>query len=160
MHGEIDIMEAVNQAVSGNLMALHTTEGCTMENVRRQLTGTPGQADCHNATNHNTGCTVTGPPSTYGADFNAGGGGIVALEWRTEGIRVWVFRRDDQEAAVKTMPGTGSPVPDPSTWGLPLADFPATRCDVDRHFRNQSIVVNIDLCGVLVESVWEESGCK
>ncbi|KAL1841360.1 hypothetical protein VTJ49DRAFT_7140 [Mycothermus thermophilus] len=158
-NGEIDIMEAVNQATTGNLMALHTTEGCTMENVRRELTGVPGQGDCHNATNYNTGCTVTGPPATYGAEFNRGGGGIVALEWRREGIRVWVFPRGSASAVTK-LPGIGDGAPDPSTWGTPLADFPATRCDMDKHFRNQSIIVNIDLCGYFTEAVWESSGCS
>ncbi len=49
---------------------------------------------------------------------------------------------------------------DPSSWGVPMADFPGTKCDVGSHFRNQSIVVNIDLCGVLTEALWEGSGCS
>lgn len=30
-----------------------------------------------------------------------------------------------------------------------MADFPSTHCDIPSHFRNQSIIVNIDLCGEL-----------
>jgi hypothetical protein len=37
--------------------------------------------------------------------------------------------------------------PDPSSWGPALADFPSTHCDIPSHFSNQSIIVNIDLCG-------------
>ncbi|GAB1314928.1 hypothetical protein MFIFM68171_05138 [Madurella fahalii] len=168
VNGEIDIMEAVNQASTGNLVALHTTAGCTMENVRREMTGTPGQGDCHNETNHNTGCTVTGAPATYGPEFNAAGGGIVALEWRNEGIRAWVFGRGQgqgqgQGRGLTALPPAGGngvvEAPDPSAWGPPLADFPSTSCDVGRHFRNQGIVVNIDLCGYLTEAVYASSGC-
>jgi hypothetical protein len=140
------------------MVALHTTAGCTMENIRREMTGAAGQADCHNATNGNTGCVVNGPPATFGKEFNDAGGGLVALEWRNEGIRTWVFARD--KAPLK-LDGTtaANTKPDPSTWGPPLADFPSTTCDVAAHFRNQSIIVNIDLCGYLTEAVWGSSGC-
>ncbi|KAK4250711.1 glycoside hydrolase [Corynascus novoguineensis] len=160
-HGEIDLMEAVNEATTGNLVALHTTAGCTMADVRRDMAGAAGQADCHNATNSNAGCNVRGQPATYGPDFNTRGGGVVALEWRTEGIRVWVFPRG-ADTGVTTLPvqGDDEGAPDPSVWGPPLADFPATSCDISSHFRNQSIVVNIDLCGYLTEAVWESSGCS
>ncbi|KAH6626879.1 glycoside hydrolase family 16 protein [Chaetomium sp. MPI-SDFR-AT-0129] len=160
-NGEIDLMESVNQATSGtNLVALHTTDSCDMTNIRRDMAGTAGQGDCHNTTNANTGCTVTGPPATYGPDFNAAGGGVVALEWRVEGIRVWVFPRSGGKSSGGITAVPAGKTPDPSVWGQPLADFPATNCDVGSHFRNQSIVVNIDLCGYLTEAVWEDSGCS
>ncbi|KAK3308164.1 glycoside hydrolase family 16 protein [Chaetomium strumarium] len=164
-HGEIDIMEAVNQANSGNMVALHTTAGCDMSDIRRSMTGTAGQGDCHNATNSNTGCIVLATsPATYGPAFNAAGGGIVALEWRNEGIRVWVFSRNGAGAqGLTALPAAGETMlqgPDTQTWGPPLADFPATNCDMARHFRNQSIIVNIDLCGYLTEARWADSGCS
>jgi hypothetical protein len=152
-------MEAVNQASNGNLVALHTTDGCTMSDVRRNMSGIAGQGDCHNATNSNTGCTVTGAPSTYGPEFNAAGGGIVALEWRNEGIRQWIFPRNGDKGLTALPASTGA-APDPSTWGPPLADFPSTSCDIGNHFRNQSIIVNIDLCGYFTEAIWANSGCK
>jgi hypothetical protein len=161
-------MEAVNQATTGNMVALHTTAGCDMSDIRRSMTGTAGQGDCHNATNGNTGCNVlaTSSPATYGPDFNAAGGGIVALEWRNEGIRVWVFPRNGGGVGTQgltALPAAGETTllqgPDTQTWGPPLADFPATNCDVARHFRNQSIIVNIDLCGYLTEARWADSGC-
>lgn len=159
-NGEIDIMEAVNQATSGNMVALHTTDDCTMSDVRREMSGVAGQGDCHNATNYNTGCNVSAAPATYGPEFNAAGGGIVAMEWRTEGIRVWVFSRGNGTGSGRGSPFPAQGVPDPSTWGSPLADFPATSCDMGSHFRNQSIIVNIDLCGYLTNAVWESSGCR
>jgi hypothetical protein len=85
-------MEAVNQATTGNSMTLHTSSDCDMS-VKREMVGTASYTDCNNATNSNAGCGVRGTNSTYGSEFNSAGGGIMALEWRTEGIRMWQFNR-------------------------------------------------------------------
>ena len=79
------------------------------------------------------------------------------MEWRTDGIRTWFFPRSQIPSDVPTST-SNSTVPDPSTWGEALADFPNTNCDIDSHFKNQSIVANIDLCGSLAgaESVYSE----
>lgn len=66
---------------------------------------------------------------------------VYAVELRNAGIRIWSFLRG-------AIPGDiTSGAPDPSAWDLPLADFPSTDCGVASHFRNLSIVANIDLCG-------------
>ncbi|KAL2010734.1 hypothetical protein VTN00DRAFT_6541 [Thermoascus crustaceus] len=143
-NGEIDIMEANNAATAGNQMTLHTTEGCEM-NVKRKEQGTVLQKDCFNGTNSNAGCGVQGQPSTYGPEFNANGGGVYATELRKEGIRVWFFPRSSIPSDISNPNAS----PDPSTWGTALADFPSTNCDIQSHFRNQSIIANIDLCGQL-----------
>lgn len=75
MNGEIDILEATNEASNGNAVTLHTTEGCKM-NVKRKETGSPIFKDCGNNTHSNAGCSVQGGPSTYGQAFNQGGGGV------------------------------------------------------------------------------------
>ena len=135
-------------------MALHTSAGCNMS-ASRLMTGSAGQYDCHNLVNSNTGCTVYAPaPATYGAAFNDAGGGVMALELRNEGIRIWQFFRSG--IPVDVLAGS----PDPSTWGPALADYPGTSCDIGRHFRNQSIIANIDLCGDFVNSNYATSGCK
>ncbi|KAI1639680.1 concanavalin A-like lectin/glucanase domain-containing protein [Biscogniauxia mediterranea] len=152
-HGEIDVMEAVNQATDGNQMTLHTTSGCTMGGVRRKMTGSATQGSCNNATNDNAGCGVLGGVDSYGAAYNDATGGVMALEWRDEGIRMWEFARGGipDDIAAQT--------PDPSTWGTATADFPNTDCDIGSHFTNQSIIVNIDLCGQWAGNVYAESGC-
>lgn len=50
---------------------------------------------------------------------------------------------------------------DPSSWGTALADFPNTNCDIGSHFRNQSIIANIDLCGDWAgnAAVYTADGC-
>lgn len=153
-NGEIDIMEASNQGTSGNSAALHTNSGCDMSG-KRIMTGKAGYSDCNNATNDNAGCTVTGDsPASYGAALNEAGGALMAVEWRDAGIRIWQFARD----AIPS-DATGA-TPDPSTWGTPMADYPNTNCDIGSHFKNQSIIVNIDLCGDMLASSYGDSGCK
>lgn len=83
-NGEIDVLEAVNGATTGNLMALHTSKGCKMDQ-KREETGKVITKDCYSGTNTNTGCGVQGPQETYGQALNANGGGVYAMEWRSEG---------------------------------------------------------------------------
>ena len=64
-HGEIDVVEAVNQATAGNQMTLHTSSGCTMKNVKRKETGTVLTTNCLNSTDDNAGCGVQGVVDTY-----------------------------------------------------------------------------------------------
>lgn len=154
-NGEIDIMEAVNMGNTGNAVTLHTTQGCQIgKKRRRKQTGTASSYDCWNATNGNQGCGVTGETWTYGKDFNDIGGGVYAVEIRPQGIRAWMFRRENVPSDVPTLEkqssqslSPSSMVPDPSSWGTPLADFPNLECDIEKHFRNMSIIINISLCG-------------
>ncbi|KAJ6164006.1 hypothetical protein N7470_002678 [Penicillium chermesinum] len=132
-NGEIDILETTNEGSRGNAVTLHTTDGCKMD-VKRKQTGSALYKDCGNTTHSNAGCSVEGDPSTYGREFNQRGGGVYALELRAEGV--------------PDISSAGSS-PNPSNWGTALADFPNTNCDISSHFRNQSIIANIDLCGDL-----------
>ncbi|GAB7348803.1 hypothetical protein MBLNU459_g7521t2 [Dothideomycetes sp. NU459] len=142
-NGEIDVMEAVEQGNKGNQMTLHTSEGCTMKDKRKE-TGTVVDTNCWNGTDDNAGCGVQGAVDTYGEAFNDNGGGVYAMELRDAGIRVWFFNRDSIPGDLASDNDTS---PDPSSWGTALADFPSTDCDISSHFRNQSIIANIDLCG-------------
>lgn len=84
-HGEIDVVEAVNTAITGNQVTLHTARGCTM-NVKRKQAGTGLEKDCFNATRNNAGCGVEGPPDTYGEPLNVKGGGVSVAG----GLSYWV----------------------------------------------------------------------
>ncbi|ROV90091.1 hypothetical protein VMCG_09758 [Cytospora schulzeri] len=139
-HGEIDVMEAVNNATSGNQVTLHTKSGCKMDHKRKQ-TGTAVHKNCYWAANNEAGCGVLGETSTFGQDYNTIGGGVTAVEWRKAGIRVWQFERNSIPDDISNNS------PDPNSWGKALADFPDTGCDIGSHFKNQSIIINIDLCG-------------
>ncbi|OAA40025.1 Concanavalin A-like lectin/glucanase [Metarhizium rileyi] len=152
-HGEIDIMESINQGTAGNAMTLHTTGSCSM-GVKRKQTGEAEKENCHHSASSNAGCGVKESPSTFGQKLNDAGGSVLAVEWRTAGIRMWQFARSAIPSDIT------SKKPDPMTWGSAAADFPSTECDIDSHFRNNSIIVNIDLCGDLVYGSWEKSGCS
>ncbi|KAJ5177256.1 CAZyme family GH16 [Penicillium canariense] len=141
-NGEIDILESHNHGSHGNEMSLHTTAGCSMD-VARMHSGTTLSDTCDISSTANAGCTVVGGPATYGEAFNSNGGGIYTLELRDAGIRIWFFPRSLAPSDLNNAS------PDPSTWGTPLADFPSTNCDIASHFRNLSIIANIDLCGEL-----------
>ncbi|KAF2993411.1 hypothetical protein E8E14_000877 [Neopestalotiopsis sp. 37M] len=151
-NGEIDVMEAVNLTTSGNQMTLHTSSDCNMD-AKRKMSGASTQTDCDHSVNSNAGCGVLGSASSYGTGFNKQGGGIMAMEWRSEGIRMWQFARDSIPNDITKKS------PDPSTWGTAAADFPNTDCSISSHFKNQSIIANIDLCGDWAGNVYESSGC-
>ncbi|KAL2827234.1 concanavalin A-like lectin/glucanase domain-containing protein [Aspergillus cavernicola] len=162
-NGEIDVLEAVNNGTMGNMVSLHTTEGCKMD-VERKQTGSAGfNIGCDQGV---SGCGVMGGPETFGEEMNRNEGGIYALELRPDGIRTWFFARasipPDLIADEHTSSRSKSSSPDPSTWGPALADFPGTNCDTLSHFRNLSIIVNIDLCGEYagdLEVYKEQFGC-
>ena len=118
------------------------------------MTGSSLQGSCYNGTNSNAGCGVDGPTDSFGEAYNAADGGIVAMEWRDAGIRMWQFGRDAVPEDITNKS------PDPSTWGEASADFPNTDCSISSHFRNQSIIANIDLCGQYAGGVYAQSGCK
>ncbi|QIW98873.1 hypothetical protein AMS68_004391 [Peltaster fructicola] len=136
--GEIDIMETVNQG-GPNQMTLHTSSGCSMGGQRNQ-TGTTLTTDCYVRSDSNGSCAVMGSATSAGQAFNGVGGGVYALEWRSEGIRMWFFERSNIPANI------GSP--DPSSWPAASADFPNTNCDIGSHFNDLHIITNIALCGV------------
>lgn len=85
-NGEIDVIEAVNTATTGNQISLHTTKGCTM-NVRRKGTGKILTKDCFNGTDGNVGCGVQGPVDTYGEALNDKGGAVCVKE--SHSIPTW-----------------------------------------------------------------------
>jgi hypothetical protein len=97
--GEIDVMEAVNQATTGNAMTLHSTDNCQMD-VKRKETGTVSATNCYNGTDNNAGCGVQGDAATYGSALNAAGGAVMAMELRSAGIRMWQFARSSIPADV------------------------------------------------------------
>ena len=142
MNGEIDVLETTNVGSHGNEVSIHTTNGCSMD-VKRKQTGQAIFKNCDSATGGNSGCGVIGDENSYGEAMNNRGGGVYALELRDAGIRAWFFPSGTVPADIT------AENPDPSTWGIALADFPSTKCDIASHFRNLSIIVNIDLCGEL-----------
>lgn len=86
------------------------------------------------------GCNYV-PPSTdtssYGDSFNAIGGGVYALLWEETTLQVWHFPRGS------VPPDVDSQSPDPSGWGTPQALFGTSSCDIEEHFADMTIVLDL-----------------
>ncbi|KAL1843027.1 hypothetical protein VTJ49DRAFT_3341 [Mycothermus thermophilus] len=93
--GEIDILEGVHGELH-NTVTLHTGAGCVVPCTGDAVESTQLlRADCFG----HMGCTQkTRVPGSYGAGFNAVGGGVYALEWTDQAIRVWFFPRGSEKA--------------------------------------------------------------
>ncbi|PGH05343.1 hypothetical protein AJ79_06812 [Helicocarpus griseus UAMH5409] len=152
-NGEIDIIEGVHEQ-SGNLMALHTRSGCSINNGG--FTGNLQTPNCDvNAPGQspNTGCTITSSDGrSYGRGFNANGGGVYATEISASAVTIWFFPRN-------AIPGDiGAGTPNPGAWPTPMAKFQGA-CDISSHIRRQNIVFDTTFCGDWAGNVWSTSSC-
>ncbi|KAL2122692.1 hypothetical protein VTJ04DRAFT_3147 [Mycothermus thermophilus] len=93
--GEIDIIEGVHNQLF-DMVTLHTGPGCLVRDTGGARPGTVlMRQDCEGF----MGCSQwTETPNTYGAQFNANGGGVFAMEWTSRHIKVWFFPRNDAVA--------------------------------------------------------------
>ncbi|KAI4197454.1 MAG: hypothetical protein LQ350_005893 [Teloschistes chrysophthalmus] len=137
--GEIDIIEGVNTG-NQNQMTMHTSGGCS-------LAGNNCQGSL--------GCPVKPTQSNnYGTGLNNAGGGVYAMEWTSSIINIWYFPRDHG------LPSDSlGPNPDPSQWGPATASFAGgAGCDIDQHFRDNSIIFDTTFCGDWAGGVWGQDG--
>ncbi|KAH9942430.1 concanavalin A-like lectin/glucanase domain-containing protein [Epithele typhae] len=159
--GEIDIIEGVN-VNTANLVTLHTTPGCSMNNDRT-MSGTVLSNDCDAAHNFNQGCGVSASqPGTYGPPFNAAGGGwFVMSRSRANGIKLWFWSRTDSSVPPEVAAGNASATISPKlTWGIPDADFPlGSNCAYDAFFNAHSLVFDLTFCGDWAGSGYGAAGC-
>ncbi|EEY18309.1 mixed-linked glucanase [Verticillium alfalfae VaMs.102] len=154
--GEIDIIEGANLATR-NLMSGHTSTGCTLPPAAGQVLGQPTTTDCLSpGTNNNAGCGYAADPlnqASYGDAFNAVGGGVYAMEWTEDDIKIWHWSRQNIPADIINKR------PTPETWGLPSALFGGDSCDTDKHFANMSIVLQTNFCGDYAGAEWQNGQC-
>ncbi|KEY74214.1 hypothetical protein S7711_00370 [Stachybotrys chartarum IBT 7711] len=151
--GEIDIIEGGNTATINSISA-HTGDGCSQDSSAHQLAGGLLRNEACAVGNDNVGCGFYPPrsdTSSYGDGFNAAGGGVYAMLWDSDHIRVWHFGRNE-------VPGDiNSKEPEPDNWGMPQAVFGGSSCDVDSHFSNMNLVININFCGDYASAIWGHS---
>lgn len=153
--GEIDIIEGVND-YSYNTYSIHTTEGCTVPskpNMSGKFTLQNNLAtNCASDATNNLGCGVTSTKGgDFGVEYNKNGGGVHAMYWsETDGISSYFFPK----GSVPDDISSGSP--DPSSWGQPMAHWPATNCDMSKYFYNHVVVFTNTVCGDWAgsSSVW------
>ncbi|KAM0563513.1 hypothetical protein ACHAPJ_001234 [Fusarium lateritium] len=150
--GEIDILEGANLAYN-NIMTGHTAEGCMLDPADENLfSGERLSLDCGVGMD-NVGCGFNPPESdksSYGDAFNAIGGGVYAMEWDSEYIKIWHFPRGSIPADIEAKK------PDPKKWGLPQSLFGGSKCNVDEYFKDFKLVLNINFCGDYGEGTWTD----
>jgi hypothetical protein len=137
--GELDIIEGVNTAYN-NIISGHTADGCVQDSsINGQYTGDMQTMQCA-VGSENIGCGFTPPASdtsSYGDGFNAVGGGVYAVQWDSQHLKVWHFPRGAIPVDI------ADKQPDPDGWGPPEAIFGGSSCDVDSFWKNMKLVINI-----------------
>jgi hypothetical protein len=104
------------------------------------------------------GCNANDPRSnSFGSGFNNNGGGVYAMEWTRDHVRLWFFPRGSIPNGANGPLGSS---PKPSAWGIPTTSFEAESCDFDAHIKKQHIIVDTTFCGDWAAGTWESSGCK
>lgn len=114
---------------------MHTSTNCTVAGTGE--TGTLITNNCYvdaMGQPSNSGCAVTSTSTkSYGTGFNTGQGGVYAMEWTSDAIKIWFFPRGSIPASID------SGLPDTSTFGTPTANFQGS-CNIDSHFADHRIV--------------------
>ena len=157
-HGEIDILEGANDQAT-QLSALHTAGTCSIGGTSASAfeSGTIQATNCTYdvATGANgAGCGVTAPAGSdsYGLDFNGNNGGVYAMQWTSDYIKVWFWPR----GAIPSDVLAGKPTPDSAAWGAPTTNFQGN-CDIDSNFNNHQIVFDVTFCGDWAGNTWGNS---
>jgi len=140
-NGEIDVIEGVHLSTQ-NQMSIHTAPGCTMPS-NYGATGTlTASTNCDAIATGSTGCGLrSNQPGNYGAPYNSNGGGVHVMKWDSSGISVWFFQRGQIPSDITIG------MPQPSTWGTPAGNYPASTCNPSTYFNNHVVVFDTSLCG-------------
>ncbi|RYP85609.1 hypothetical protein DL769_000950 [Monosporascus sp. CRB-8-3] len=101
-----------------------------------------GQADYQ-------GCSA----SQFTTTFGSSNGGVYAMEWTSEHLKIWDWERAFAPSDVKA----GNPKPS-AAWGKPA--YVIKQCNVDKAFRDMKMVLNLNLCGVAAQEHQWGAACK
>lgn len=150
-NGEIDIVEGVNDDRT-NLMTLHTSDSCVAESPL-DASGELLSGNCA-VSSSPAGCGVNASgPGTYGQDFNEAGGGVYAVQWTSEFIKMWFFPRNLVPVVLF------KETPDVNQLGPPQAHFEGSTCDIDSHFKEHRLIFDTTFCGDWAGNTYAQSGC-
>lgn len=172
--GEIDIIEFQNN-LQDNIVAMHTSSSPNCSIAGSDQLGTLLTSDCavgvapfslikikvadvEQSANSYTGCgSSVNELNNMGSSFNANGGGVYAMEWTSNAVKIWFFPRGQVPESITQ--ATGTQGPDPRSFGkLPEANFQGS-CDLDAHLSAQNLVFNIDFCGSFAGNTWQGDDC-
>jgi hypothetical protein len=149
-HGEIDIIEGINTNTQ-NQYTVHSAPGCEIDTSSSaplgfkvsSIASSVGHTSCGSSKSSNTGCAfVDKSDSSFGAPFNAAGGSVVAMEWTSEGIKIWNFPRGNVPSDI-----TNSPNPDGWSPTYLKAAWSSLKCDTKTFFKQHAVTFDTTLCG-------------
>lgn len=146
--GEIDIIEGVNLQ-DHNEIVMHTAGTCSLTDTA--MTGIVNATGCGEDLG-TVGCVIEGHKGSYGTSFNQQGGGVYALEWTEEHLKIWHFPRRLIPESIKR----GNP--DVTQFGTPMA-LVKESCDVANSFKPQSFTFDVTFCGDWAGGIFGDSGC-
>lgn len=146
--GEIDIIEGVNLQ-DHNEIVMHTAGTCSLTDTA--MTGIVNATGCGEDLG-TVGCVIEGHKGSYGSSFNEQGGGVYALEWTEEHLKIWHFPRRLIPESIKR----GNP--DVTQFGTPMA-LVKESCDVANSFKPQSFTFDVTFCGDWAGGIFGDSGC-
>jgi hypothetical protein len=138
-NGAMDIINGVNRALT-NQPSLHTNTQCKTNGLGQ--TGLQTLYDCAlDSSSGEAGCIANAvAPNTFGTGFNAMGGGVYAMEWTSEAIKIWLFPRGAIPASIT------ADKPETADFGVPLVNFQGD-CDIDSRFKDHRFVFATNFCG-------------
>ncbi|EED82530.1 hypothetical protein POSPLDRAFT_53931 [Postia placenta Mad-698-R] len=154
--GEIDIVEGVND-YTNDQVTLHTNTGCSLPTSNATVLAIAGDivgsTDCSVSGTGDAGCGIrASQTNSFGAAFNDIGGGVYTMQWDDTGVSVWYFTRSTIPADIS------AGAPQPSGWGMPIANFPASSCNPSQFFYDHSAIFDTTLCGAWAGDGWTASG--
>ncbi|KAL4807938.1 concanavalin A-like lectin/glucanase domain-containing protein [Aspergillus unguis] len=147
--GEIDIIEGVNKHDS-NEIVLHTSGSCDVGGGHEML-GDMTSSECGDASG-TIGCVVKGQQGSSGDPFNKQNGGVYAMEWQKEYLKIWFFPRSSIPDSLT------SNKPDTSEFGTPMAHLQGS-CNFEERFTHQKFILDTTFCGDWAGGVFGDSGC-
>ncbi|KAL4966110.1 putative GPI anchored endo-1,3(4)-beta-glucanase [Aspergillus stella-maris] len=147
--GEIDIIEGVNKHDS-NKIVLHTSGSCDVGGDH-DMSGDMTSSECGDASG-TIGCVVEGQQGSSGDPFNKANGGVYAMEWQKEYLKIWFFPR----SSIPTSLTEGKP--DTSAFGTPMAHLQGS-CNFEERFTHQKMILDTTFCGDWAGGVFGDSGC-
>src|SRR5260370_42322298 len=97
-----------------NQYTIHTAPGCSIDTISSQIPSSLasyiGSKDCNAGDGHN-GCAFFDLDTTsYGEGFNNAGGGVFAMLWESNIIKIWRFPPNKVPSDLKEQ------APNPGSW--------------------------------------------
>ncbi|EHK45153.1 glycoside hydrolase family 16 protein, partial [Trichoderma atroviride IMI 206040] len=155
--GEIDVYEGWNNILD-NQPAFHVGSSSQFGQCTLQSAGQSAPVVTPNCDNTfqsppsqylNQGCTTTDSTGPWASPS----GGTYAIEWTSDYIKLYNWARGAEPANL------ASSNPDTATWGTPVANLANSNCNIDSHFADQRLILDIDFCGnpVGTPAFWQQS---